>query len=62
MIKAKSFENSIKELDLANDGIPDRIDPDDSRSVIKTEADRSLVGNRTDKYQEIDEEKKRVRR
>ena len=46
------YELSIKELDLDNDGVPDRIDADDTRSVIKIESDKSLVGNRTDKYQD----------
>lgn len=50
--KSKSFESSLKEVDLDNDGVPSRIDPDDNRSVIKTEADKSLVGNKTDKYQQ----------
>ena len=49
--KAKSDKKSVKELDLDNDGVTDRIDADDTRSVIKTEADKSLVGNMTDKQQ-----------
>ena len=52
----------VKELDLDNDGVPDRIDPDDTRSVIRTEADKDLVGNKTDKDLEIDKPtKKRTR-
>ncbi|SPW38999.1 Uncharacterised protein [Enterococcus faecium] len=48
----------VKELDLDNDGVPDRIDPDDTRSVIRTEADKDLVGNKTDKVYE--QERKRT--
>lgn len=52
LVTLKQEVNSIKELDLDNDGVPDRIDPDDTRSVIRTEADKSLVANKTDKFQE----------
>ena len=38
--------------------VPDRIDPDDTRSVIRTEADKDLVGNKTDKVYE--QERKRT--
>ena len=58
----KQQSNTIKELDLDNDGVPDRIDPDDTRSVIRTEADKDLVRNKTDKDLEIDKPtKKRTR-
>lgn len=56
------YEKSIKEFDLDNDGVPDRIDPDDNRSVLKVEADRSLVGNKTDKYQEVKQEEKQKKK
>ena len=43
-----NFENN-KERDLDNDGIPDRIDIDDTRNAVQTTSDLSLVGNSTDK-------------
>ena len=62
LAKLKEQGTKIKELDLDNDGVPDRIDPDDTRSVIRTEADKDLVGNKTDKDLEIDKPtKKRTR-
>lgn len=48
----KQQSSTIKELDLDNDGVPDRIDPDDQRSVIRIEADKYLVGNKTEKFYE----------
>lgn len=53
--KSKKFESSLKEVDLDNDGVPSRIDSDDNRSVIKTEADKALLGNKTDKHQQTQE-------
>nr|HPI99261.1 hypothetical protein [Enterococcus sp.] len=48
----KQQSSTIKELDLDNDGVPDRIDPDDQRSVIRIEAGKYLVGNKTEKFYE----------
>ncbi len=41
--------NITKEKDLDNDGIPDRIDIDDTRNSVQTTSDLFEVGNRTDK-------------
>ncbi|MGX7197335.1 ArdC-like ssDNA-binding domain-containing protein [Enterococcus olivae] len=57
----KEQNRRVRELDLDNDGVPDRIDPDDTRSVIRTEADKTLVGNRTDKYHEVEQQRKPTR-
>ena len=51
---AKAYELSIKEVDLDNDGIPDRIDIDDTRNSVQTTSDLYLVGNKTDKYSDVD--------
>ncbi|MBS7334480.1 MAG: lysozyme family protein, partial [Weeksellaceae bacterium] len=41
--------NITKEKDLDNDGIPDRIDIDDTRNSVQTTSDLYEVGNRKDK-------------
>lgn len=38
-----------KEKDLDNDGVPDRIDVDDTRNAVQTTSDLSEVGNKTNK-------------
>lgn len=60
--KSIKFEASLKGVDLDNDGVPSRIDPDDNRSVIRTEADKALVGNKTDKYQQAVEKSSTINR
>ena len=47
-LKERQLLNN-KERDLDNDGIPDRIDINDTRNAVQTTSDLSLVGNRTDK-------------
>ena len=54
---AKEYRNSIKEKDLDNDGIPDRIDIDDTRNSVQTTSDLYEVGNRTDKTHKDQQEK-----
>lgn len=46
---AKKEQTSKKEKDLDNDGIPDRIDVDDTRNAVQTTSDLSEVGNKTNK-------------
>ena len=44
--KEKSYRiNNLKELDLDNDGVPDRIDIDDTRNSVQTVSDLDKVGN-----------------
>lgn len=54
---AKEYRNSIKEKDLDNDGIPDRIDIYDTRNSVQTTSDLHEVGNRTDKTHKDKQEK-----
>ena len=49
--------NITKEKDLDNDGIPDRIDIDDTRNSVQTTSDLYKVGNRTDKTHKDKQEK-----
>ncbi|MFP3721975.1 hypothetical protein SFC57_24070 [Niallia circulans] len=51
LLKRRYLEN-IKEVDLDNDGVPDRIDIDDTRNNVQTISDLSLVNNATDKETE----------
>lgn len=46
------YLESIKEIDLDNDGVPNRIDIDDTRNSVQTIADLSAVNNSTDKETE----------
>lgn len=55
---AKEYGKPIKEKDLDNDGVPDRIDIDDTRNSVQTTADLNKVGNRTDKHENNEKEKK----
>ncbi|MDO7285900.1 hypothetical protein Q5W88_21590 [Shouchella clausii] len=48
----RRYMENIKEVDLDNDGIPDRIDIDDSRNSVQTVSDLNLVGNSTNKETE----------
>ena len=43
------FIDNIKELDLDNDGVVDRIDIDDSKNAVQTVSDLNIVGNDTSK-------------
>lgn len=45
----KGYARSIKELDLDNDGVPDRIDIDDTKNSVQTVADLDIVKNLTSK-------------
>lgn len=51
LLKRRYLEN-IKEVDLDNDGVPDRIDIDDTRNSVQTASDLSLVNNATNKETE----------
>lgn len=44
-----NYTESIKEVDLDNDGLPDRIDIDDSKNSVQTVADLNIVKNTTSK-------------
>lgn len=55
------YAESIKEIDLDNDGVPDRIDIDDTRNSVQTVADLSIVKNSTDKETSRDRDKGRAR-
>lgn len=51
--------NLTKERDLDNDGVPDRIDIDDTRNSVQTASDLNKVGNRTDEtYKNLSDKKK----
>ena len=56
-IKAKYAENT-KEVDLDNDGVPDRIDIDDKKNSVQTVADLDIVKNSTSKETSKGQEKK----
>lgn len=47
-IKVK-YAESIREIDLDNDGVPDRIDIDDTKNSVQTVADLDIVKNLTSK-------------
>lgn len=55
------YNESIKERDLDNDGIPDRIDIDDSRNSVQTVADLNILKHTTSKDTARELEKKRSR-
>lgn len=48
----KRYLENIKERDLDTDGVPDRIDIDDTRNSIQVVSDLSLVNSSTDKETE----------
>ena len=52
------YAESIKEVDLDNDGVPDRIDIDDSKNSVQTVADLNIVKNSTSKDTSRDHERK----
>jgi len=56
-IKARYTEN-IKEVDLDNDGVPDRIDIDDTKNSVQTVADLDIVKNLTSKETSKGQDKK----
>ncbi|MGE7954754.1 hypothetical protein [Lysinibacillus xylanilyticus] len=56
-IKVK-YAASIKEVDLDNDGVPDRIDIDDTKNSVQTVADLDIVKNLTNKETSKSQEKK----
>lgn len=47
-LKSRYLDN-LKELDLDNDGVPDRIDINDSRNAVQSNYDLNIVGNDTSK-------------
>ncbi|WP_186672972.1 hypothetical protein [Sporosarcina sp. BP05] len=53
------YAESIKEVDLDNDGVPDRIDIDDTRSSVQTVADLNILNNTTSKDTSRDHDKKK---
>ena len=62
LINAKQYNKSKKEKDLDNDGVPDRIDIDDTRNSVQTVSNLNKVGNRTDKQEEKGREKTKAMR
>ena len=55
------YAERIKEVDLDNDGVPVRIDIDDTKSRVQTVADLNIVKNTTSKDTNRDHEKARER-
>lgn len=53
------YAESVKEIDLDNDGVPDRIDIDDTKNSVQTVADLDIVKNTTNKETNRDLEKTR---
>ncbi|MGO3169145.1 zincin-like metallopeptidase domain-containing protein [Senegalia sp. (in: firmicutes)] len=58
--QAKEYKNSIRDIDLDNDGIPDRIDIDDKRNAVQTSSDLHEVGSKIDKTYKHQEEKEKT--
>ena len=56
------YADSIKELDLDNDGVPNRIDIDDTKNSVQTVADLNIVKNTTSKDTSRDLERARRQR
>lgn len=52
------YSERIKEIDLDNDGVPDRIDIDDSRNAVQTVSDLSEIRNSTNKETERENKKR----
>ncbi|UOE94772.1 hypothetical protein [Alkalihalobacillus sp. LMS39] len=48
----RRYLKNVKEVDLDNDGVPDRIDIDDTRNSVQIVSDLSLVKSSTDKETE----------
>lgn len=60
IILKEKYLDSIKGLDLDNDGTPDRIDSDKNRNSVQTQSDLSTVGNKTSKEtQDLDDDMER---
>lgn len=57
--KVNAVFTKIKELDLDNDNVPDRIDIDDSKNYLQTVADLDIVKNSTNKETSEDKKKKK---
>ncbi|MFJ7954174.1 hypothetical protein ACIQZG_21980 [Lysinibacillus sp. NPDC096418] len=57
--KELKFPVNLKEVDLDNDGVPDRIDIDDSRNSVQTVADLNIIKNSTSKDTNRDIEKEK---
>lgn len=57
----EQYAERIKERDLDNDGVPDRIDIDDSRNSVQTVADLNIVKNTPSKEIGRDQETRRER-
>lgn len=56
--KVNVIVTKIKEADLDNDNVPDRIDIDDSKNYLQTVADLDIVKNSTNKETSEDKKKK----
>ena len=54
-----SYAESIKEVDLDNDGVPDRIDIDDTRNSVQTVADLNILNNATNKDTSRDNDRRK---
>lgn len=55
------YLESINERDLDNDGVPDRIDIDDTRNSVQTVSDLNIVNNATSKETGRDQDKRTER-
>lgn len=56
-----SYLQRTKERDLDNDGVPDRIDIDDTRNSVQTTSDLDIVKNMASKETGRDQEKRKER-
>ncbi len=56
-----SYLQRTKERDLDNDGVPDRIDIDDTRNSVQTTSDLGIVKNMASKETGRDQEKRKER-
>ena len=52
------YAESIKDIDLDNDGVPARIDIDDSKNSVQVVSDLDIVKNLTDKESSRDQDRK----
>ncbi len=57
----ESYLQRTKERDLDNDGVPDRIDIDDTRNSVQTVSDLNIVKNMASKETARDQEKRKER-
>ncbi|MCI1591214.1 hypothetical protein [Heyndrickxia oleronia] len=57
----ESYLQRTKKRDLDNDGVPDRIDIDDTRNSVQTVSDLNIVKNMASKETARDQENRRER-